>query len=144
MYDELLYCAGQPSLTWFNAWDSSSWVLRAFNKLFQFGAVFDHSVSLRYTRLNLYSTEPQRLGSASAIFSRPSNRHLAKDIVKFYRRFQSYQSMADLTQSLLDDFPVVVGGMGFYVYYNQEFWLLVGNFPFFDVTYTDVPLPGVH
>ena len=127
---------------WFNAWECASWVLRALDQLGKLDAKFNHSVHLNYTRMNLYASQPMYLGNASAIFNNATNKKLAEDMTKFYHRFQSHQSMPHLVESLVESFLEVVIEGKFYLFYNEEYWQLDTHYPFFKITYNEVPLPG--
>ncbi|XP_076446631.1 bis(monoacylglycero)phosphate synthase CLN5-like isoform X2 [Babylonia areolata] len=131
--------------TWFTDWSSASWVLRAFQTLHMFGAKFNQSVHLYYTRLNIYSHEPVLLGNASTIFDNKDKQHLANEIRRFYSHFQfpQSQSMADLIKELTEAFfEVMIEGKS-YLFYNQLYWYLHIIAPFFQLTYEEVKLPGV-
>ncbi|KAK7460729.1 hypothetical protein BaRGS_00038844 [Batillaria attramentaria] len=93
---------------WFDSWECASWVQRAFKALGIHGAKFNQSVHLNYTRMNIYSKEPQLLGNASTIFNNPNHKQWAHDIKKFYQNFQSHQSMPELLESLIKAFEEVI------------------------------------
>lgn len=127
---------------WFNAWECASWVIRALEAMHSFGAKFDKNVHLNYTRMNIYSKEPKLLGNASSIFGDGGDKRLATDILKFYRLFQSHQSLPRLITSLLEAFWETVVDEKFYLFYNEQYWLLDVVKPYFRITYEEVPLPG--
>ncbi|XP_076467773.1 bis(monoacylglycero)phosphate synthase CLN5-like [Babylonia areolata] len=126
---------------WFDSWECATWVLRAFQELGQLGAKFNHSVHLKYTRMNIYSKEPTLLGNATTIFGKGGDKQLAADILQFYRLFQSHQSMPHMIVSLLEAFYETVIDGKFYLFYNEQYWLLHVVEPFFKITYDEVPLP---
>ena len=108
-----------------------------------FGAKFDQTVHLNYTRMNIYSKEPKLLGNASTIFGDGGDKKLATDILKFYRLFQSHQSFPELVASLIKAFWEVVLDGKFYLFYNEQYWLLDVVKPYFHITYEEVPLPSL-
>ncbi|OWF37244.1 Ceroid-lipofuscinosis neuronal protein 5-like [Mizuhopecten yessoensis] len=127
---------------WFDAFDCASWVLRAFDQLGVIGAKFDHSVSLNYTRIHLYSSQPIYLGNETEIFGNKSNAALAKDMINFYKDFQSHVSDEKLVLNLLDALLYIMNRDKFYLYYNSAYWLLPMKKPFASLSYDQVPLPG--
>lgn len=124
---------------WFDSFDCASFVLRAFNKLGDLGTVFNQSVHLNYTRINLYSEEPQRLGNFSEI--QATNPVLAENITLFYQQFQSHQSFADLLGHLVEAYDEIFIDNYFYLFYNYEYWYLPMKPPYMKLTYTEQPLP---
>ncbi|KAK7097788.1 hypothetical protein V1264_004717 [Littorina saxatilis] len=126
---------------WFDSWECATWVIRAFAAMGKFGAKFDTSVHLNYTRMNIYSKEPVLLGNASTIFN-GTEKKLANEVLKFYRLFQSHQSMPHLIESMLAAFWETVVEGKFYLFYNEQYWMLPIVQPHFKLTYEGYPLPG--
>lgn len=127
---------------WFDAFDCASWVLRAFTQLGLFGAKFDASVHLNYTRIHLYSKQPIFLGNETQIFGPNRNVSLAKDILNFYKNFQAHVSTAKRFLDIIDALIYIMGKDRFYLYYNSAYWLLPMQKPYVKITYFKVPLPG--
>ncbi|KAL3878274.1 hypothetical protein ACJMK2_030639 [Sinanodonta woodiana] len=127
---------------WFDSYDCASFVLRAFDELYALGATFNHSVHLNYTRIHLYSHEPQYLGNASVVFGPGANKTLVKDIIEFYAKFQSHQSMKDLLEHLIEAYIEIFKDGKFYFFYNFEYWFLPMKSPYMKLTYYEIPLPG--
>ena len=136
-------CCVSDGPLWFDSWECASWVLRAFDALASFGAKFDPRVHLNYTRMNIYSQQPVLLGNASTIFGEGGDKQVAADIVQFYSLFQSHQSLPQLIVSLLTAFWETVVEEKFYLFYNEQYWLLPVVKPYFRLTYEEVPLPGM-
>ncbi|KAK7452263.1 hypothetical protein BaRGS_00038843 [Batillaria attramentaria] len=123
---------------WYDSFDSSSWVQRAFAAMAKYGATFNQSVHLNYTRINIYSGPPQRLGGADEVFTK---KRLAREIRTFYKRFQPHQSVRELLKSLYDAFFDIVVTKQFFLFHNETYWLLPLEQPLFSLTYEEVPLP---
>ncbi|XP_046332644.2 ceroid-lipofuscinosis neuronal protein 5-like [Haliotis rufescens] len=127
---------------WFDSFDCASFVLRAFQKIGDLGGKFNNSVHLNYTRIHLYSNEPQYLGNASTLFGPGQNQTLVNDMLAFYGHFQSHQSIGHLMESLAEAYEEVYTSHRFYFFYNFEYWFLPMVEPYIKLTYYDVPLPG--
>ena len=127
------------TIMYFDSFDCASWVLRAFDNLYDFGAKFDPNVKLNYTRLNLYTEEPILIGSYSDIFN-SKNQTLINDVVKFYKDFQKPNK--DFLPQFLDIFTYFTVLKRFYFFYNQVYWLLHLKSPYIGITYDYIPLPG--
>ncbi|XP_013378841.1 ceroid-lipofuscinosis neuronal protein 5 [Lingula anatina] len=127
---------------WFEPHDCATWVKDAIVVLGKVGAKFNTSIHLNYTKIHLYSDEPQYLGNYSSIFGPNGNQTLAKDMLAFFKDFQAHQSFFHLLQSMFDAFDRVFEKRQFYLFYNFEYWLLKMKAPFFKLDYTYVPLPG--
>jgi ceroid-lipofuscinosis neuronal protein 5 len=136
-----LIIAFSDGKVWFDSWECATWVLRAFDALGGFGAKFNHSVHLNYTRMNIYSGAPVLLGNAATIFGNYGNKTVAKELLDFYRLFQSHQSMLDLIKSLVEAFIETELDGKFYLYYNEQYWFLPLKKPFFRLTYDYAALP---
>lgn len=127
---------------WFNPFDCASWVIRAFDSMHQFGAEFNQSVQLNYTKVNLISKEPVFIANASDIDNHPLDR--AKLLI-FYSWFQHYESYAKMLEHLFGYFlEFLVDDDSFYFYYNDQYWRLPLQKPYFQLTYDAVPLPGAN
>lgn len=130
---------------YFNPFDCASWVIRALAEFGQLGAKFNQSVHLNYTKINLYSAEPYFLGSSKDLFSPSANvtmQNHAKDIVKFYSKFQSKKSYVELLIEILEDIlDIFEEKQPFYLYYNDAYWLLKLKSPIAKLTYDETPLP---
>jgi ceroid-lipofuscinosis neuronal protein 5 len=128
------------SLTmYFDSFDCASWVLRAFDAIYELGGRFDEKITLNYTRLNIYSYEPVKIGTYDDIIN-SKNQTLIDDIRKFYRDFQKPKT--NFLQQFLDIFNYIEVSKTFYFYYNELYWLLPIKSPSIKVTYYPIPLPG--
>ena len=123
---------------WFDAFDCASFVLRAFQELANLGTKFNESINLNYTRIHLYSDEPQYLGDMSIV---KTNKTLAGEITDFYKRFQSHQNFAALVTHMIEAYEEIFKKNKFYFFYNYEYWFLPMKAPYIKLTYLDVPLP---
>ncbi|XP_059169347.1 ceroid-lipofuscinosis neuronal protein 5-like [Physella acuta] len=126
-------------VTWFDPFDCASWVIRAFDKMHEYGATFNQSVHLNYTKAVLYSKKPTCVGNATTIYQ---NKGLLESLKKFYSYFQSRQSMVDVLAHLIEYLPYFLLYDTFYLYYNDEYWHLPLQYPYIQITYEEVPLPG--
>lgn len=124
---------------WFEPFDCASWVLRAFDTLSIHGAKFNHSVHLNYTKIILYSQEPKYIGNSTTIYNDPET--LSK-LYSFYTYFQGSKSFAQVLENLLKYFEWFILNDIFYLFYNDEYWQLPLVYPFIQLTYDEVPLPG--
>jgi len=127
------------TVMYFDSFDCASWVLRAFDSLYTFGARFDPEAKLNYTRLNLYSYEPILIGTYSDIFN-SKNETLIDDVVKFYKDFQKPNK--EFLPQFLDIFTYFTVLKRFYFYYNEKYWLLNLKSPYVNISYDNIPLPG--
>ena len=123
---------------WFDAFDCASFVLRAFQELANLGTKFNESVHLNYTRIHLYSEEPQYLGDQSIVLANDS---LARDIKDFYSKFQSHQNFSELVKHMVQAYTEIFVDKKFYFFYNYEYWFLQMKPPYIKLTYLEVPLP---
>lgn len=126
---------------WFESYDCSQFVHRAYRKMTELGARLRSRSQTNYTKIYLYSGEPRYLGNDSAIFTQPALKKLAADIRQFYHSFRPHQSFADLVFSLLEAYKKIVLDKSFYLYYNFEYWYLPMKPPYMRITYEEVPLP---
>jgi hypothetical protein len=109
-------------------------------QMYQFGAVFDTSVSLNYTRLNMYGKEPVLLGNYTEIVKNPK---LLNELTEFYTFFQKPSSNVEqLIVQLLGIYEELKLRKNFYFYYNSMYWYIDLVEPFFSITYDKIPLPG--
>ncbi|ESO89405.1 hypothetical protein LOTGIDRAFT_125348 [Lottia gigantea] len=127
---------------WFEPNDCASFVLRAFQKMADLGAVFDTNVHLNYTKITLYSETPVYLGPASILFGPGANQTLKSDILAFYSNFQSHQDVGHLVESLLAVYQEVVEAGRFYFFYNFEYWFLPMKTPYVRLSYDEIGLPS--
>ena len=123
---------------WFDAFDCASFVLRAFQELANLGTKFNQSVHLNYTRIHLYSDEPQYLGEQSLVLA---NNTLANEIKDFYRKFQSHQNFSELVKHMLEAYSEIFVDNKYYFFYNYEYWFLPMKSPYIKLTYYEVQLP---
>lgn len=132
-----------PGLTmYFDSFDCASWVLRAFDQLYEIGARFDPNVQLNYTRLNLYGEEPVLIGNYSQIFN-SGNKTLIADIRQFYSDFQKPAGgyIEDI-EAAIAIYNEMIVRREFYMYYNSLYWYIELKSPFVKITYYEIPLPG--
>lgn len=128
-----------PSLTmYFDSFDCASWTLRAFEQMYSYGARFDPSVHLNYTRLNLYGYEPILIGDFSRV---ATNSTLLADMIEFYSFFQKPDSR-NFVQQLEHILNEILVRREFYFYYNSMYWFIKLKAPFVKITYYPIPLPG--
>lgn len=109
--------------------------------MYAVGAKFDPSVSLNYTRLSLYSNEPQVLGNYSQIFS-SNNQTLINNILDFFKIFQKQTGYVDLIEQAIKAYSELTVRKEFYFFYNDLYWYLPLKQPYVHITYNKVPLPG--
>ncbi|KAG8452236.1 hypothetical protein GDO86_004147 [Hymenochirus boettgeri] len=130
------------SSMWFESYDCASFILRAYQKLFELGASFNRKIQTNYTRLLLYSGEPTYLGNATTIFDQLGNESLASYIRKFYYFYRPHQSWKELALSLVEIYYKVVFEKSFYFFYNFEYWFLPMKPPYIKIVYDEIPLPS--
>jgi len=130
----------ESRIMYFDSFDCASWVLRAFDALDYFGAKFDGTVSLNYTRLNLYSHVPILIGSYSDIIN-SNNQTLISDVRNFYRDFQK-PDKGHIIEQAIDVYTSIAIKKHFYFFYNDLYWYLQLKEPFIRITYYQIPLPG--
>ncbi|XP_012943890.1 ceroid-lipofuscinosis neuronal protein 5 homolog [Aplysia californica] len=124
---------------WFNPFDCASWVLRAFEKMHEFGAEFNQFVHLNYTKISLISGEPQYVGNSSTIYEDPDT---LKKLIQFYSNFQHYDNYFTMLENLLLFIMKFVVDDTFYLFYNDQYWKLPLKSPYIELTYDEVPLPS--
>ncbi|XP_051563875.1 ceroid-lipofuscinosis neuronal protein 5-like [Myxocyprinus asiaticus] len=125
---------------WFESYDCSQFVHRTYKKLMELGAVLFSKAQTNYTKIYLYSRKPMYLGN-DTIFTESSTKDLARDIKKFYHYFRPHQSVLEVILSLFEAYEKMVLERTFYLYYNFEYWKLPMNYPYFRITYEEIPLP---
>ncbi|XP_061081769.1 ceroid-lipofuscinosis neuronal protein 5 [Conger conger] len=131
----------QNSTTWFDSYDCSQFVHRAYRKMAEMGVTLTSSTKTSYTKIYLFSGEPSYLGNDSTIFGQPSAKALADSIRSFYNAFRPHQSPQNFILSLLEVLENVVLDKTFYLLYNFEYWHLPMKAPYLRITYEEVPLP---
>ena len=125
---------------WFEAFDCASWVIRAFEAMHNYGAEFDTSVQLNYTKVELITATPRYVGNSSNIHE---NEEVYGNLLKFYANFQHYKNPAKMFGDLIkfmEEFLVDDGK--FFLFYNENYYELPLQYPFIRFTFDEVPLPG--
>ncbi len=108
--------------------------------MYLFGAEFDTSVSLNYTRLNMYGKEPILLGNYTEI---RRDKVLLENLTEFYTFFQKPSSNVEqLLTQLLGILAELKLRKNFYFYYNSMYWYIELVKPYFSITYDKIQLPG--
>ncbi|KAJ8300600.1 hypothetical protein KUTeg_022119 [Tegillarca granosa] len=134
---------GRDGQFYFYPFDCASWVLRAFEEMGTLGVQFNQSIKLNYTRITLYSDEPQCLGNATDIFDPRGKSHKwKKDILYFYSNFQPHLPLEETIEEIINTLVNVFVLDVFFLYYNSEYWLLPMIKPFVALSYELVPLPS--
>ncbi|XP_052004644.1 ceroid-lipofuscinosis neuronal protein 5 [Xyrauchen texanus] len=131
---------GANATTWFESYDCSQFVHRTYKKLIELGARLFSKSQTNYTKIYLFSGEPIYLGD-EVIFTDSSTKDLAADIKKFYHSFRPHQSVLKVILSLFEAYEKMVLEKTFYLYYNFEYWKLPMKYPYFRITYEEIPLP---
>jgi ceroid-lipofuscinosis neuronal protein 5 len=107
---------------YFDSFDCASFVIRALDQLYHYGAQFYSNVHLNYTRINIYSYEPQFLGTYDQIIQ---NQTLHQDFINFYRDFDSSKpDSEEWIASLISIYESFYVDHRFYLYYNNVYWYL--------------------
>lgn len=107
---------------YFDSYDCASFVIRALNKLYYYGAEILPNIHLNYTRINLYSYEPEILGTYDQIVQ---NQTLHRDFINFYREFDSKKpTKGDWIKSLIEIYETFFLSKRFYFYFNDVYWYL--------------------
>lgn len=107
----------------------------------EFGAEFNQSIHLKYTKINLYSKEPKKLGNYSSIFETHGNEKTRDKIFKFYSNFQKEKNFFVTLEHLLRSIIELLVDDSFYLFYNDIYWQLPMTHPYISLTYEEVPLP---
>ncbi|XP_062514300.1 ceroid-lipofuscinosis neuronal protein 5-like [Corticium candelabrum] len=143
IYYITFHVASQPdngTLYW-ASWDCTTFVIHAIEEMAKLGAEFNHSRSVNYTKMTLYSDTPVLLGNASEIFGPNGNATLADDMMKFYADFQTHQSIIHWIEHILDAALQIFVEDKFYFWYNEQYWFLPMKAPYFKLTFNTVPFP---
>ena len=125
---------------WFEAFDCASWVLRAFDKMHFYGATFDQSVQLNYTKISLISSEPKFLVAESDLYKVKNIPTLLR-LTAFYTHFQANPDYKVMIENLFKYMEAFLLDQTFFLYYNQGYYELPLVEPFIKLTYENVPLP---
>ncbi|KAM8976098.1 bis(monoacylglycero)phosphate synthase CLN5 [Pelodytes ibericus] len=129
------------SSVWFESYDCSKFVLRTYRKLQELGAKFHKGIQTNYTRIFLYSGEPTYVGNGSSIFGPQGNKSLATAIRNFYTPYRPPHSFKDFLLSILEIYNEIALYKTFFLFYNFEYWYLPMKYPYFALTYEEIPLP---
>lgn len=124
---------------YFDSYDCASFVIRGLDQLYRFGAQMLPSVHLNYTRLNIYSYEPQLLGTYEQIVA---NQSLHNDFVSFYKEFDSKKpNTGAWIESLLSIYESFFVQRRFYLYYNEAYWYLrLKESKPLEITFDEIPI----
>ena len=127
---------------YFDSYDCASFVIRGLNQLYTFGATLLPDIHLNYTRINLYSKEPQLLGTYDQVIQ---NQTLHGEFVEFYRDFQSKKpNTGDWIVSLLEIYETFYLTGRFFFYFNHVYWYLNLDEPApLKITFNEVPITSV-
>jgi hypothetical protein len=109
--------------------------------MYSSGAVFDTSVSLSYTRFNIYGSEPILLGNYSEV---RRNADVYGNLTEFYSfihkpDLDDWQNLLNQYLGLYLEFTI---RKNYYFYFNSLYWYINIVEPYFKITYDKVPLPG--
>ncbi|XP_046582248.1 ceroid-lipofuscinosis neuronal protein 5-like [Haliotis rubra] len=127
VFGQMNYIATSPEgQLWFEANDCGTFVIRAYEALFDLGVTFRQTRQPYYSRSYISAKQPTFLGSQTDIFGPTGNQALARNLVKYYQ---------------LDGRTELDMEYG-YMYFNQAYWnytkLNTGHI----ITNVMVPLPG--
>ncbi len=124
---------------YFDSYDCASFVIRGLNQLFKLGAVILPDIHLNYTRLNVYSYEPELLGTYDQIIQ---NETLHDDFLEFYREFDSKKpSTEEWIVSVLEIYETFFLTRRFYLYYNEVYWYMkLKETKPLEVTFEEIPI----
>jgi hypothetical protein len=127
---------------YFDSYDCASFVIRGLNQLYSFGAQILPDAHLNYTRINLYSYEPQLLGTYDQIVQ---NQTLHDDFISFYHDFDSKKPNKELwIAALLDIYETFYLTQRFYLYYNNVYWYMkLKETTPLKVTFDEIPITSV-
>ena len=127
---------------YFDSFDCASFVIRGLNKLSYYGAQILPDVHLNYTRINLYTYEPQLLGTYDQI---SQNQSLYEDFLSFYREFDSKKRNSEQwIVSLIDIYETFFITRRFYLYYNDVYWYMkLKETTPFKLTFNEIPIHPV-
>ncbi|UJR14006.1 hypothetical protein I4U23_001006 [Adineta vaga] len=133
---------GSDSTMYFDSYDCASFVIRGLNHLHYYGAQILPDVHLNYTRLNIYTHEPELLGTYDQIVQ---NRTLHDDFISFYREFDSKKPKTeDWIKAMVQIYETFYLTRRFYFYYNNVYWYmkLKESTPL-KVTFDEVPITSL-
>ncbi len=127
---------------YFDSYDCASFVIRGLNQLYSFGAQILPDAHLNYTRINLYSYEPQLLGTYDQIVQ---NQTLHDDFISFYHDIDSKKPNKELwIAALLDIYETFYLTQRFYLYYNNVYWYMkLKETTPLKVTFDEIPITSV-
>lgn len=133
---------GTNATMYFDSYDCASFVIRGLNQLYRFGAQILPNIHLNYTRINLYSYEPQLLGTYDQIVQ---NTTLHADFIDFYRNFDSKKpNKEQWIKSLIDIYETFYIERRFYLYYNSVYWYMKLKQPTpMKVTFYEIPISSI-
>jgi hypothetical protein len=138
----LIVLEGPNATMYFDSYDCASFVIRGLNQLYRSGATILPNVTLNYTRLNIYSYEPELLGTYDQIIQ---NATLHQDFVDFYREFDSKKNgTEEWVVALLDIYETFYIKDRFYLYFNNVYWYLKLKAPTpVEVTFDEIPITDI-
>lgn len=127
---------------YFDSYDCASFVIRGLNQLYTNNATILQNVHLNYTRINLFSYEPELLGTYDQIVQ---NHTLHDDFLMFYREFNSKKpNTEEWVVSLLEIYETFYTQRRFYFYYNSVYWYLkLKETKPLEVSFDEVPITSV-
>lgn len=127
---------------WFTPCDCATYVQNVYCQAEKLGAKFYDNYIINYTYITLFCDEPIYLGNASYIFGPQGNKTIADDMMRFYANFQPHQPVLHFLESLLDMYYYIVMEKKFYLFYNEEYWLLPMKSPYIRLSYEKVNYSG--
>lgn len=139
---EPYFHSGPNATMYFDSYDCASFAIRSYDQLSYYGAQLYPNLHLNYTRVNLYSYEPQLLGTYDRIIQ---NQTLHQDFLNFYRDFDSSKpTTEDWLAALNSIYDSLYVTRRFYLYYNNVYWYmkLKEQLPL-KITFNEVPISPV-
>ena len=130
--------SGDDYQQWFNPCDCATYVQRVFCQAYKLGAKFVDNYTPKYTFITLISDEPVKIGNSSEIFKSDKKKDVAHDIMQFYSYVQAHQPILHFLESLAGLVEYVAFKHKFYLYYNEEYWMLPIKSPFVKLTYEPI------
>ncbi len=133
---------GPNATMYFDSYDCASFVVRGLNQLHSYGAIILPDVHLNYTRINIYSFEPELLGTYDQIIQ---NKTLHDDFITFYDEFQAKKPGAeDWILALLEIYETFYLSRRFYFFFNSEYWYLkLKEGTPLKVTFDEIPITAL-
>lgn len=123
---------------YFDSYDCASFVIRGLDELYRRGAQVLPNTHLNYTRLNLYSYEPQLIGTFDDVMN---NQTLKQDFISFYREFDSKKPNTEAwLEAAIAIFESFFSQRRFYFFYNQMYWYLRLKEKPLEVTFDEIPI----